>query len=612
MSDLRSDPDRLFDLVGAVCDGVASQAELAEIDSIMSGDHVSRHDYIDYCRIHVALRLELRANRATQLVNEQLKFEPPIPASDDTGVAIASPSAVVPWRLFGSAAYGSTGYFSSGWPVAYLVATAIFAIGLVIGAIVQVSEPAQTVQQIEFGKDLRRQLPMPHASVVGCITGMVDCVWEGPGNRVQGSGTANHKSEIRNHESLLHLGDRLALRSGLLEITYDAGAKVILQGPVRYEVESPAGGYLSVGKLTAKLEKKLEVRGRRSESANQKSEIRNQELFAVRTPTAVVTDLGTEFGVEVSKAGDTTSHVFRGSVEFKVLGVNAGKEGNAVVVRENESVETDRKGATEAQGVAVRRVHVDPKRFVRRLPSAPNTVDLLDIVAGGDGTGHHRERGIDPTCGMEDPVFIAEFRPSDRDYHRARTYALIDGTFVPNGGDGPVVIDSAQHTFDGFPHTDAKAAYGSIWARAAGVREDRRAKDPHYWVYFTGPNRQYTPEGRGLLGLHANVGVTFNVEAIRAKHAGQGPTFFRGLAGLADARGQYPDEKRRVDLWIFVEGRLMLKQPQIRPQDGAIPLRVAIGPRDRFLTIAVTDGGNGVDDLDWFFVGDPVLEMGPR
>ena len=30
--------------------------------------------------------------------------------------------------------------------------------------------------------------------------------------------------------------------SGLLEITYDTGAKVILQGPVTYEVESKDGG----------------------------------------------------------------------------------------------------------------------------------------------------------------------------------------------------------------------------------------------------------------------------------------------------------------------------------------------------------------------------------
>ena len=44
-----------------------------------------------------------------------------------------------------------------------------------------------------------------------------------------------------------------------MEITYDTGAKVILQGPVTYEVESKDGGYLSLGKLTAKLEKGVRV-----------------------------------------------------------------------------------------------------------------------------------------------------------------------------------------------------------------------------------------------------------------------------------------------------------------------------------------------------------------
>ena len=52
----------------------------------------------------------------------------------------------------------------------------------------------------------------------------------------------------------------IALASGLMEITYDTGAKVILQGPVTYEVESANGGFLSVGKLTARLEKKMNQR----------------------------------------------------------------------------------------------------------------------------------------------------------------------------------------------------------------------------------------------------------------------------------------------------------------------------------------------------------------
>ena len=40
-------------------------------------------------------------------------------------------------------------------------------------------------------------------------------------------------------------------------------------------------------------------------------------LFSVRTPTAIVTDLGTEFGVEVDRSGGNRSHVFRGKVELR-------------------------------------------------------------------------------------------------------------------------------------------------------------------------------------------------------------------------------------------------------------------------------------------------------
>ena len=85
-----------------------------------------------------------------------------------------------------------------------------------------------------------------------------------------------------------------------MEITYDTGAKVILQGPVTYEVESAAGGYLSIGKLTARVAKRDGGRGEReSKSPNlqiSKSTINPQSpipnpLFSVRTPTATVTDL---------------------------------------------------------------------------------------------------------------------------------------------------------------------------------------------------------------------------------------------------------------------------------------------------------------------------------
>ena len=93
---------------------------------------------------------------------------------------------------------------------------------------------------------------------------------------------------------------------------------------VTYEVESASGGVLSLGKLTAKVDKGSEKRDKRSDIPHPSSLIPHP-FFSVRTPTAIVTDLGTEFGVEVSKEGQTTSHVFRGSVKLQLLAADARK-----------------------------------------------------------------------------------------------------------------------------------------------------------------------------------------------------------------------------------------------------------------------------------------------
>ena len=87
---------------------------------------------------------------------------------------------------------------------------------------------------------------------------------------------------------------------------------------------------MSVGKLTGKVEKKAEGGRRKAEPSPL---IPNPlyplplPLFIVRTPTATVTDLGTEFGVEVSSEGDTEAQVFVGKVQIATAGGQAAATG---------------------------------------------------------------------------------------------------------------------------------------------------------------------------------------------------------------------------------------------------------------------------------------------
>ena len=68
--------------------------------------------------------------------------------------------------------HGTVGYFSSGWPVAYLAATVILGIGLTIGAYCMCPSPYSSP-----GNPSLSPLIPPLSSMVGRITGMVDCQW---------------------------------------------------------------------------------------------------------------------------------------------------------------------------------------------------------------------------------------------------------------------------------------------------------------------------------------------------------------------------------------------------------------------------------------------------
>ena len=370
MSNALGDGDRVLNYAGAICDTVATDSDLASMDAILIADPQSRVDYLDYCWLHVALKSQLRASAAVRKAHQQIKIE--------SGAATFH--GITP--AIGSSLPLSVSYLPSNAPIAYLLAMAIVGIGLAIMAVVPVSQATKVASQSPSAIE-RHQPLVPKEEIVGRITGMVDCKWD-------------DRETNPHRNSLVSIGQKYTLASGLLEITYDTGAKVILQGPVTYEVESFAGGYLSIGKLTARLEKDKKKlpspdsrrmarldkdhkklpspacgRGAGGEGGLNQSDALHSAapLFAVRTPTAVVTDLGTEFGVEVDMRGGTTSHVFRGEIQVQIPAGNA-RPLTTVRLKAPESL------AIDHSGVVLPRQVVDSRRFVRSVARSPFEGDV--------------------------------------------------------------------------------------------------------------------------------------------------------------------------------------------------------------------------------------------
>jgi hypothetical protein len=611
----------LAKLIEALYEEQITPDEAARLDQWIGCDEAARWVYMQYANMYAGLCWDHGAggevcDQCADLQIELDNHEASVPWPREHGAFAIEPSAPgvpadisrIRSPILGfpiSLVHDTVGHFSSGWPVAYLVAIVICGMGLVIGAFVQVSTPVQVVRQSVPSPSPLASRPSSQQPFVGRITGMVDCQWADP-NTAAFNGAH------------VPLERKYALASGLLEITYDTGAKVILQGPVTYEIESAAGGYLSLGRLTARVESRETVRSTRrsgkaedqkSETSNPQSPIPNPSLptihyplFTVKTPTAIVTDLGTEFGVEVGNEGQTFSYVFRGLVRVQPVAADGKPQGDGQLLREKESATVENPAA--AHVVALDR-SARPVEFVRKIPKqAITTLDLVDLVAGGNGFAGQRNRGIDPTTGRISDAQPGSFFPAlagDGQYHRVPDIPLVDGVFIPNGGSGPVQVDSAGHAFDGFNKTD-NLTYGHIWAGGPIAMPD----SPKAICTTLRGIDDYASPGHGLLLIHANGGITFDLDAIRRATGSRRIMRFRAVAGnaatMAETKTVY------ADLWVLVDGKKRFVRGQEAGRVGPVLVGVPLNENDRFLTLAFTDGGDGCG-WDWTILGDPRLDI---
>ena len=319
-----SDADRFWSLLDAACASALVDSQAQELAVLLDSHSAVRSLFID----HVQLRRDIQAVcRAEGVCDRALSrigaTVPQMPLVGDQSDISLGPA------FFSRSLHGVTGCFSSGWPAAYLIATVVFGVGFVIGALVRVSDPVRVVEQSPSVTE-HHSAPEPKVHLVGRITGLVDCQWADPTTEaIQGAHVP--------------LGRKYALASGLMEITYDTGATVILQGPVIYEVESKNGGFMSVGKLTGKVTTET-ARG-----------------LTIRTPTATVIDLGTEFGVEVLERGDTVVEVFAGKVDCQRMT-------NGASIGDSQQLLAGQAARITAQKVAVEQQADRAARFVRVIP----------------------------------------------------------------------------------------------------------------------------------------------------------------------------------------------------------------------------------------------------
>ena len=188
----------------------------------------------------------------------------------------------------------------------------------------------------------------------------------------------------------------------------------------------------------------------------------------------------------------------------------------------------------------------------------------------------------------------------DQQYHRVEGLLFIDGVFVPWGDNQPVQLDSAGHEWRYFGRTD-NLTYGYVWA---GGTAPTHRPTPKAGVLG---GIDYAAPGHGVLYMHTNKGITFDLEAIRRANAGAKLNRFLAMTG--NAAVHVPEaEHLRADVWVFVDGKSQFQQRDINATHGAWDVVVPLHDSNRFLTLASSDAGDTYA-CDWIVFGDPRLEL---
>lgn len=374
------------------------------------------------------------------------------------------------------------------------------------------------------------------------------------------------------------------LQEGVVKIDYDDSIRVIIEAPAEFELQASALLKLNYGRLYTQVG--ASGRG-----------------FTVDTPASRVVDLGTEFGIQANVDGSTQLHVVKGKATLFAGGAQQAK---SVI-----SVEAGRAKYVDGQGLGVKDIALQEETFVRNINSlakmawrGQKAIDLADLVGGGNGFGGGAlNGGIDPDTGTLRYELGADTITTRAASHRfvaTKDISFIDSIFIPGFDEQPTQISSTGLMCDQFSPTSATVwgyLFNGAWHEGVGVPRHTLMLDGVVLDRSGGPS----------LAVHPNMGITFDLQQMRTSLSGLVPVRLRTRAGLSQTAAQFTNENPKSEFWVLVDGQVRLRQ-MVQMSDGGYAIEVPLSSRDRFLSLAVSDG-DGVTAFNWAVFVHPVIEL---
>lgn len=238
---------------------------------------------------------------------------------------------------------------------------------------------------------------------------------------------------------------------------------------------------------------------------------------------------------------------------------------------------------------------------------------------GGNGLdGGVLGSGWNPETGeYTQEIDLHEWPKSKKPYSLVSENPFIDGVFVPDGGLGPVVINSELQEYDGFEDTTRSYRFEisngpAVWKRN-GLSN---AEIPAMEFYLQDLMLNGIPcgtAGNPAIYMHSNAGITFDLAAIRQSFPLNEIVAFSAICGKPEQVNKQikKDSGALLSVYVFLDDECHFKQESLSRNDKSIALSLPIQPENRFLTLVVVDADQD-PSYDWCLFSNPVLEFSSK
>ncbi|MGE4286861.1 MAG: NPCBM/NEW2 domain-containing protein [Phycisphaerae bacterium] len=367
------------------------------------------------------------------------------------------------------------------------------------------------------------------------------------------------------------------LENGSVKMVFEYGAEAVLQAPAVFRFDSQGGLFLRSGSACAYVPEMAKG-------------------FAINTPSSIVVDLGTEFGVRVNRFGDTKIQMF---------------DGLAIISSPENSFEDCKLSKGDAKNVdkltgSLQESEFEPTAFVRSISSdagfawSGGDISLADIIGGGNGFGGgHIGRGLNLTTGdVLDRLYHIGEEKASQAYVSVVGNNAVDGVFCAANSGGGVQIASNGLVTDAIKNSEFNY-WGYIFYGAMHKGYDV----PYHNLEKDGIT--YGDKQHKALTMHSNSGLTFDLDKIRQDKPGLVIDAFEAGAAISSTVSRYTDTASKCVMQVLVDGKEIFSKV-VSNTDSLESIAFPIKNSDRFLTLVVTESDDGWG-FDWSFWADPRL-----